>query len=355
MSSASSAVTYTSVYTDSEPWRFQLVSGEELEAPEEAPPSLDYVPGPEHPPSPNYVPGPEHPPSLVYVPDPEYLEYLVPSDAEAPMEDQPLLDDASPTTLSPGYIADSDPEEDPEEDPVDYLADGGDDDDDESSDDGDDDDDEEVDGIRLRAESPPLLLPSTFHRTDIPKAEMPPRKRACFTTPASRLEVEESSTAAAARQPWPTLEADLRYRQFHRHAAMLLDREATYARKAWTGSEDRSAAIEAHVRTLEAQVATLMAQTSSLQTQLTTAFDRIQTLEAKDPEPQDEPTEASSSCWSCIISIIKMPTKKRTTTTSTTTTPMTDAQIKALIAQGVADALAEHDADRSRNGDDSHD
>ncbi|GJX38761.1 hypothetical protein Tco_0252064 [Tanacetum coccineum] len=30
-----------------------------------------------------------------------------------------------------------------------------------------------------------------------------------------------------------------------------------------------------------------------------------------------------------------MPPKKRTTTTSTTTTPMTDAQIKALIAQGV--------------------
>ncbi|GKD99538.1 hypothetical protein Tco_1387522, partial [Tanacetum coccineum] len=49
-----------------------------------------------------------------------------------------------------------------------------------------------------------------------------------------------------------------------------------------------------------------------------------------------------------------MPPKKRTATT-TTTTPMTDAQLKALIAQGVADALAERDADRSRNGDDSHD
>ncbi|GKF80670.1 hypothetical protein Tco_0239272, partial [Tanacetum coccineum] len=32
-----------------------------------APPSLDYVQGPEHPPSPDYVPGPEHPPSPVYV------------------------------------------------------------------------------------------------------------------------------------------------------------------------------------------------------------------------------------------------------------------------------------------------
>ncbi|GJS19163.1 putative reverse transcriptase domain-containing protein [Tanacetum coccineum] len=41
--------------------------------------------------------------------------------------------------------------------------------------------------------------------------------------------------------------------------------------------------------------------------------------------------------------------------TTATTTPMTNAQIKALIAQGVADALAERDTNRSRNGDDSHD
>nr|GEV92918.1 hypothetical protein [Tanacetum cinerariifolium] len=39
-----------------------------------------------------------------------------------------------------------------------------------------------------------------------------------------------------------------------------------------------------------------------------------------------------------------------------TTTPMTDATIKALIAQGVATALAEYEANRSsKNGDDSHD
>ncbi|GKE16281.1 hypothetical protein Tco_1423858 [Tanacetum coccineum] len=51
-----------------------------------------------------------------------------------------------------------------------------------------------------------------------------------------------------------------------------------------------------------------------------------------------------------------MPPKKRTATTTTTTTPMTDAQLKALIAQGVADALAEIKANKtSRNGDDSHD
>nr|GEZ94084.1 hypothetical protein [Tanacetum cinerariifolium] len=104
MSSASSAVTNTSVYTNSEPWRFQWVSDNEPEAPEEALPSPDYVrrakhlPSPEfqwvsdnepeapeeappspdyvrrakHLPSPEYVPRPEHPPSPEYVPRPEH-------------------------------------------------------------------------------------------------------------------------------------------------------------------------------------------------------------------------------------------------------------------------------------------
>ncbi|GKA62874.1 reverse transcriptase domain-containing protein [Tanacetum coccineum] len=50
-----------------------------------------------------------------------------------------------------------------------------------------------------------------------------------------------------------------------------------------------------------------------------------------------------------------MPPKKRTATT-TTTTAVTDAQLKVLIARGVANALAEDEANRtSRNGDDSHD
>nr|GEX54721.1 hypothetical protein [Tanacetum cinerariifolium] len=52
---------------------------------------------------------------------------------------------------------------------------------------------------------------------------------------------------------------------------------------------------------------------------------------------------------------------KRTTrstlaiTTTTTTTPVTNTQLKVLIDQGVDDALAARDADRSRNGKDSHD
>ncbi|GJS95226.1 hypothetical protein Tco_0802194 [Tanacetum coccineum] len=471
MSSASSAVTYTSVYTDSEPGRVFWGADEEISdggvprvivlgydgLPMQPvdPPSPDYVPGPEHPASPDYVPGPEHPPSPIeipFVPEPEYPEYLVPSEDEAPMEDQPLPADASPVALSPGYVPDSDPEEDPEEDSeeehADYPADGGDGDDEPSGDDTDDDDaddddeepfeDEEDDEeeeehlapanssaipivdpvpsagdteafetdesaptprppqiripfaqtrlrrarktirpeppmsasmeariaehaaaptpplpvassplplpsplttsptdagaplgyraaeIRMRAAaaSPPSLLPPTSPRTDVPEAEMPPRKRACLTTPTPRYEIGESSAAGAARQPRPTPEVDtwdeiveaimeiapttlegvdqrvteldtnyegrgperfeirfeealmteaylgalvnslFRDRPYHRHTALALDREL---------------------------VATLIAQTTSLQTQLTTTLGCIATLEARDPEPQEGP------------------------------------------------------------------
>ncbi|GKE32862.1 hypothetical protein Tco_1452184 [Tanacetum coccineum] len=115
-----------------------------------ASPSPDYVPGPEHTLSPDYVLGPEYPPSPVEVPYvPEYPKYLVPFDVEAPLEDQPLPADASPTSLSPGYVADSDPDKDPEKDPkedhVDYPSDGGDGDDDPSDDDDDDDDTDDED------------------------------------------------------------------------------------------------------------------------------------------------------------------------------------------------------------------
>nr|GEU59658.1 hypothetical protein [Tanacetum cinerariifolium] len=288
-----------------------------------APPSLDYVPKPEHPPSPDYVLGPKHPPSPVKIPyvlEQEYPEYLVPSDAEAPLEDQPLLIDASPTAASPGYVVDFDPDEDPEEDPgedhVDYPANGGDGDDEPSNDDDDDTDDEDEEPFEDEeyeeeekeehlpsAESstvpivdpvPPAGDTEAFEtdETNIPEADMPPRKKAFLNSPALGFEVRESYTAGAARQPWPALESDhRRYRV--EQTVLLLDREATYARRAWACSEDRSA--EAHVRTLKEHVATLIAQTLSLQTQLTTALGRIEILEARDPEPQEGPAETGSS------------------------------------------------------------
>nr|GEV94290.1 integrase, catalytic region, zinc finger, CCHC-type, peptidase aspartic, catalytic [Tanacetum cinerariifolium] len=306
MSDASSVVTYTSVYTDSKPWRYYK---EDL-----------------HPPSPIETP---------YVPESKLPEYLEPSDDEELLEDHPLPADASPIPASPDYMAYFDPEEDLEEDPeddqTDYPADGGDGDDEPFDDDDDDDtndedpeeepfedeeDDEEeeehlaladssvvpiIDPVLLAGDtealeadepthtpgspiiiplsqtrlrrtrktvrpeppmsasmeaciarhaglpSPPLLVPylplplpsplttsptdtgaplgyratrirmrtlltSTSRRTDIPEADMPPRKRACLTTPALGFDIEESSTTGAARLPGPTKSDLRRYR-----------------------------------------------------------------------------------------------------------------------------------------------
>ncbi|GJR12207.1 hypothetical protein Tco_0794859 [Tanacetum coccineum] len=182
---------------------------------------------------------------------PEYPEYLAQSDAEIPVEDQPHAADASPTALSPGYIADSDPEEDPEDEledgPTDYPADGVDDDDDSFRPDSTavspdvdpvssakETEPFETDEsaatpppayrttarmfVRTQAPIPfpseaeipspplplsssplpppssPLLLPSTDLRADIPKAVLPPRKRLCLA-PGPRFKVRESSSA----------------------------------------------------------------------------------------------------------------------------------------------------------------
>nr|GEZ34126.1 hypothetical protein [Tanacetum cinerariifolium] len=147
MSDASFAVTYTSVYTDFEPWRYYGEDSAETGPPRPvAPPFLNYVSGPEHPPSLDYVLGPEHPPSPIqipYVPELEYPEYLAPSDDKAPLEDQHLPVDASPIAVSPDYVADSDPEEDHDDDQADYPADEGDGDDEPFDDDDDNDTNDE--------------------------------------------------------------------------------------------------------------------------------------------------------------------------------------------------------------------
>nr|GFA80469.1 hypothetical protein [Tanacetum cinerariifolium] len=264
MSDASSTVTYMSVYTNSEPWRYYGEESMEAGSPgvivygydglpmqPVASPSPDYVPGLEHPPSPDYVPDPEHPPSRVEIP--------------------------------------YDLEEDPEDDHVDYPANGRDGDDEPSDDDNDDDDTDDEDEepfedeeeeehlaptdfstvpivdhvlpdgdkkaleddepaptprsphtiiplsqIRLRRArktvilelpmsasmeaciarhaallSPPLPVPSPpLPLTDIPEADVPPQKKACLTTFVPEFKVGESFAAGAARQPRPT-ESDL--------------------------------------------------------------------------------------------------------------------------------------------------
>ncbi|GJT89958.1 putative ribonuclease H-like domain-containing protein [Tanacetum coccineum] len=56
-----------------------------------------------------------------------------------------------------------------------------------------------------------MLLPSTAHRDDIPKADMLLWKRACFSAPASEFEVGESLAAATARQAGHALTSSVDY------------------------------------------------------------------------------------------------------------------------------------------------
>ncbi|GJY00457.1 hypothetical protein Tco_0357475 [Tanacetum coccineum] len=109
--SASSEVTYTSISLHGDPlaWAVDFFRLQEPDSPEVVPASPDYVPGPEEP--------EQAPLSPDYIPGPEYLEYLAPFDEEVPIEDQPYDVVDSPIALSPGYVADSDPEEDSEDGP----------------------------------------------------------------------------------------------------------------------------------------------------------------------------------------------------------------------------------------------
>ncbi|GKD81153.1 hypothetical protein Tco_1347992, partial [Tanacetum coccineum] len=146
MSSASSAVTYTFVYTDSEPGKVFWGADEEISdggIPRVIVYGYDGLPM-----------QPPHDPD--YVPEPIYSEYIPLEDEDVfPIEEQPLPLIDSPTAESPEYVTESDPKEDPEEYEddetedglVDYPIDGGDDrdddDDDLSRDDADDEDEDE--------------------------------------------------------------------------------------------------------------------------------------------------------------------------------------------------------------------
>ncbi|GKB86931.1 reverse transcriptase domain-containing protein [Tanacetum coccineum] len=303
--------------------------------------------------SPNYVHGPMEPEQapllLEFVPEPVYPEFMPPEDEVFPAEEQPLPAAVSPTTDSPGYIADSNPkedEEDPEEDPTNYPIDGGDndDDDDEASDDDEDDDDdveEDEDEEEEEHPAPANSVPPPVHRVM-----------------ARIYEVSESSSALTARpiggfradygfvgtlddeirqdpERYDTYEIYVRLddsqderllmsgqlnilcrdRCAHARTARLMETEARLSRKAWVQSMDASDTARSEVRALQTIV--LAQQTE------------IAGLRAADRARQAQLVE--------------------------TLALMRTLETQALIDQGVANALAARDADRSRNGEDSHD
>nr|GFB10054.1 hypothetical protein [Tanacetum cinerariifolium] len=133
------------------------------------------------PPSPDYIPGPEAPPSPDYIPGPEYPDYRPPADDVLLDEEQPLPSTVSPTVESPGYITDLEPEMDPEEedgddeksegDFIDYPTSRGDDDGDKLSvDDADDEDEEESSDSKEEKEEHLALIEGETAATPPPSA-----------------------------------------------------------------------------------------------------------------------------------------------------------------------------------------
>ncbi|GKE64591.1 hypothetical protein Tco_1518752 [Tanacetum coccineum] len=167
------------------------------------PPSLDYAPGPEHPPSPIYI---------SYVPDHAYPEFMPHEDDMLLAEEQPLPAAVSPTTDSPIYITESDPEEDPkeeddedpEDDPADYPTNRDVEEEEESSeDDADDEDGDEEEEHLAPADSVPLLAYHTIPTAtrSSPLHMSPPPLPASPTHPLGyraamiRLRAESASTS----------------------------------------------------------------------------------------------------------------------------------------------------------------
>ncbi|GKA93091.1 hypothetical protein Tco_0815077, partial [Tanacetum coccineum] len=208
MSSASSAVTYTSVYTDSEPGRVLWGADEEIS--DRDPPKVivygyDGLPmHPVAPPSLDYIPGPKEPQTPLVLQDEDELEpmFIQPHDP-----DYPLPPINSPTAESPGYVAESDPEEDPEgyeddesdpeDGPVDYPMDGredGDDDDGDSSGDDtdveDEDEEDEEEDEYLASVDSAVVVP-TIEPVSPPEGTKPviPPPSIDITTTRSRITV----------------------------------------------------------------------------------------------------------------------------------------------------------------------
>nr|GEX06798.1 putative reverse transcriptase domain-containing protein [Tanacetum cinerariifolium] len=332
-----------------------------------APPSPDYIPGPEAPPSPNYIPGLEAPPSPGYIPGPEYPEYLPPADDMLPAEEQPLPAAVSPTAESPGYITESEPEMEPEEnngddeksegDSIDYPTIEGDND---ADDNGDDlSSVSESDEIEPFEEGETAATPPPFGYRIAARISVQPHILMPF---------RESSVAAAARQIRPTLtiaesrRADgkligrlRRERRYFRTVATTYAQEVAHSR-------DYCARIMDYCQSREVHTSTLVTQMVALQRE--DDVDDEDEEESSDSEEEEEehlaPTVLAPALYSSVFASEETEPFEEGETADTppplgypptaTTITVTEAQLQALINQGVAAAMAEAEASRVRNG-----
>ncbi|GKF12264.1 hypothetical protein Tco_0050190, partial [Tanacetum coccineum] len=139
-------------------------------------------------------------------------------------------------------------------------------------------------------------------------------------------------------------ETRVRDRRAHARTTRLMEVEARMSREAWGRSMDANDLVRVEVMSLRT---TVLAQQSEIR-ELQSADHRRQTIITKMLEADHKRQ--------------KMAPKRRTTRLNPETTPdattnttsITNAQLQAMINQGVTAALAARDANRSTNGDDSH-
>ncbi|GJX47753.1 hypothetical protein Tco_0272943 [Tanacetum coccineum] len=299
-------------------------------------------------------------PMWVFNDEPEAPEAASQSPGQAPpssdyVPDQPIPVDASPTALITGYFDCSDPgggsRGDPEEDP----ADGGDDDDDEEEEEEESSEDEEEEEEHLApADSTTLpaidLVPSAedtkaFETDESAPTPPSPRLR------RARISVRPQTPMAAATEALIVAVA----------AALP---SSSPPPSPLTPLSSPLPQIPSPPLPLPSPPLPLPAPSSPL---LLPATDRredvpeadmpprksfVDTMDATPGRPMSrEVGYGITDVWDDMVGDMeerKMPPKR-------TTTPVSNAAIKALVALSVADALAEHEANRSRNGDDNHD
>nr|GEW39681.1 hypothetical protein [Tanacetum cinerariifolium] len=207
--------------------------------------------------------------------------------------------------------------------------------------------------ISAPTSSPPLQLPSASHMKDRPEVTLPPRKRLAIAL-SPGYEVGESSSATAAR-PARGLRADYGF-------VAAMDREIRHdpEREVGYGITDSWDEI----------VETLQGAPVSTDTELGGYIREFETRVRRDTD------EIYSAAYTDIDSdAVTTDTSNPTTRTCdhttgtgdhtigdrltadqerTNTTSVTNAQLQAMIDQGVTAALAALDALRSTYGDDSH-
>nr|GEX49500.1 hypothetical protein [Tanacetum cinerariifolium] len=213
--------------------------------------------------------------------------------------------------------------------------------------------------IPIPTSSPPLLLPSMSYRANVLEVTLPPQKRLCIAL-GLRFKVGKSSSAPTAR-PIRCFEADYgfigtlddeirrdlkRERMIDFVTTVRQDTDEIYGKI--DNAQDDRLLMSGHLNMLHrdrrahARTARLMETKARISCE-----DWVQSMDASDTARVEVMSLQNGTKRTTISTLA-------TTTTTTTTPPVTNTQLKALIDQGVTDALAAHDTDRSRNGKDSH-